>query len=95
MGGQPLNIPVNVLPGQLVDLSVTLVAPKDPFIYQGFWQIETDNGSRFGQTIWVAITTQTGENTPVATATVTSTAQAWSLIRTRALVAGQETDAKF
>ena len=76
MGGQPLNIPVNVMPGQAVDLSVTLVAPQEPSIYQGFRQIETDHGSRFGQTVWVAITTQTGENTPVATATTTATATA-------------------
>ena len=76
MGGQPLNIPVNVLPGQLIDLSVTLAAPKESSIYQGFWQIETGTGSRFGQTVWVAITTQTGENTPVATAAATATAQA-------------------
>lgn len=73
MGGQPLNIPVNVAPGQQIDLSVTLVAPKAPSIYQGFWQIETDTGSRFGQTVWVAITTQTDENTPVATVTTTAT----------------------
>ncbi len=67
MNGQPLNIPANVAPGQVVDLSVTLVAPKEPLTYLGFWQIETDKGWRFGQTIWVAITTQSGQNTPVAT----------------------------
>jgi len=67
MNGQPLNIPVNVAPGQQIDLNITLVAPKEPSIYQGFWQIETNNGYRFGQTVWVAITTLTGEGTPVAT----------------------------
>jgi polar amino acid transport system substrate-binding protein len=67
MSGQPLNIPVNVAPGQTVDLSVTLIAPQEPLTYLGFWQIETDKGGRFGQTIWVAITTQSDQNTPVAT----------------------------
>jgi len=67
MNGQPLNIPVNVAPGQTIDLSVTLVAPQEPATYLGFWQIETDKGGRFGQTIWVAITTQPDQSTPYPT----------------------------
>ena len=64
MSGQPLNIPGNVAPGQIVDLSVPMVAPITPATYQGFWQIENASGARFGQTIWVGITTLA---TPVAT----------------------------
>ena len=67
MSGQPLNIPTNVAPGQTIDLSVTLIAPKDPLTYQGFWQIENAEGQRFGQTIWVAITTLADQDNPVAT----------------------------
>lgn len=67
MSGQPLNIPVNVAPGQVIDLSVALIAPKDPLTYQGFWQMETDTGTRFGQTMWVAITTLEDVENPVAT----------------------------
>jgi ABC-type amino acid transport substrate-binding protein len=57
MNGQRITIPLNVAPGQVVDLTVNLVAPQEPMVYQGFWQMETDTGSRFGQAIWVAITT--------------------------------------
>jgi hypothetical protein len=72
MGGQPLSIPGNVAPGQTVDLSVTLIAPLTPLIYQGFWQIENASVKRFGQTIWVGITTtQMEKATPVATGTST------------------------
>jgi ABC-type amino acid transport substrate-binding protein len=67
MGGLPINIPANVVPGQSVDLSVTLTAPTAPLTYQGFWQVQNDKGNLFGQAIWVGITTQVNANTPVAT----------------------------
>ena len=67
MSGQPLNIPANVAPGQIVDLSVTLTAPIEPLTYQGFWQIQNEKGKLLGQSIWVAITTQVNVSTPVAT----------------------------
>lgn len=67
MNGQPLNIPVNVAPGQTIDLSITLIAPKEPLTYQGFWQIENEKGERFGQTIWVAISTLADQDNPIAT----------------------------
>jgi hypothetical protein len=66
MNGQPLNIPVSVAPGQTVDLSITLIAPKEPLTYQGFWQIENDKGERLGQTIWVAISTLADQDNPIA-----------------------------
>lgn len=71
MSGQPLFIPGNVAPGQTVDLSVTLIAPQTPSTYQGFWQIENASGGRFGQTIWVGITTSKDQATPVASGTST------------------------
>ena len=67
MNGQPLNIPANGAPGQQVDLSVSLIAPNGPITYQRFWQIETDKGYRFGQTIWVAITILEDPENPAAT----------------------------
>jgi hypothetical protein len=67
MSGQPANIPANVTPGQTIDLSVTLIAPFEPLTYQGFWQMENASGGRFGQTIWVAISTLADYNNPVAT----------------------------
>ncbi|MCG2787522.1 MAG: transporter substrate-binding domain-containing protein [Anaerolineae bacterium] len=68
MNGQPVNIVGNVLPGQTIDLSVTLIAPQEALTYQGFWQIENIDARRFGQTIWVGITTQSEAETPPSTA---------------------------
>ncbi len=67
MNGQPIQIPVNVAPGHTIDLSVNLTAPKDAMTYQGFWQMENAAGYRFGQTVWVGITTQTDQVNPVST----------------------------
>ena len=59
MNGQPVAIGGNVPPGETADVGVTLVAPMTPYTYQGFWQMENSNGGRFGQAVWVSITTQT------------------------------------
>ncbi|MEP7133865.1 MAG: transporter substrate-binding domain-containing protein [Chloroflexota bacterium] len=67
MNGQPINVPANVLPGQTIDLSVNLVAPLTALTYQGFWQMQNASGRLFGQTIWVGITTLTGQAGTVAT----------------------------
>ena len=61
MNGQQVAISGNIAPGGLVDVGVTLVAPMESYIYQGFWQMENDKGERFGQTIWVGISTQSGQ----------------------------------
>jgi hypothetical protein len=62
MNGQPVSIPGNVAPGGTADVSVTLVAPTAASNYQGFWQMENANGARFGQTVWVGITTDPNQN---------------------------------
>lgn len=67
MNGQSVPIPFNVAPGQNVDVSVNLVAPNEHSTYQGFWQMESDAGNRFGRTIWVGITTRVNQPAPVAT----------------------------
>ena len=67
MSGQSVHIPGNVAPGQTVDLSVTLTAPQDAYTYQGFWQMENSTGYRFGQTMWVGITTLSDQVIPVST----------------------------
>jgi hypothetical protein len=40
-------LPVNVSPGQTVDVSVNLMAPNTPGIYQGFWQLQKPDGTSF------------------------------------------------
>lgn len=55
MGGQAVAIgqvaPVN----SEIDLSVNLLAPTAPGVYQGIWQMVNDRGVPFGQRIWVGI----------------------------------------
>ncbi len=63
MNGQQVSITGNVVSGSNTDVSVTLIAPQTPSIYQGFWQMENSKGERFGQTIWVGITTDPNQTT--------------------------------
>lgn len=67
MNGQPVYIPGNIVYGQVIDLSVTMIAPQTPATYQGFWQIENASGRRFGQTIWVGISTLSDLDKPIST----------------------------
>lgn len=48
--GAPASVPLanEVAPGQSVDISVDMVAPKTPGIYQGNWKLRTDSGAWFG-----------------------------------------------
>lgn len=41
-------LPGNVLPGQTVDLSVSLTAPSFSGVYQGAWMLRNANGQMFG-----------------------------------------------
>lgn len=55
MGGTPTNIRGSVAPGATYDISVNLVAPLIPGVYQGFWEMHTGAGRAFGQTLWVGV----------------------------------------
>jgi polar amino acid transport system substrate-binding protein len=55
MGGQNTPIIGSVPPGAQYDIYVNLVAPLQPGIYQGFWNLVNPAGSAFGQKIWVGI----------------------------------------
>ena len=55
MDGHDINIPTTVYPGQTVELSVDLKAPKDDGTYRGYWQMRTPYGYNFGETIWVKV----------------------------------------
>ncbi len=56
-----ITLPVDVLPGQSIDLSVNLVAPVTPGRHQGYWQLQSADGKMFGvgpagaAPIWVRI----------------------------------------
>jgi hypothetical protein len=63
MGGDRTQaLPGDVRPGESIDLSVALEAPKDPGDYQGFWMLRDPAGTIFGlgnqanKAFWVSIT---------------------------------------
>ena len=61
-GNQTQSLPGRVLPGESIDLSVALKAPKDTGDYKGFWMLRDDRGMLFGlgelanKAFWVNIT---------------------------------------
>jgi len=78
MAGEPINLPFQVLPGQVVDLSITMVAPDQAGEYSGFWMLSTEDDTIFGigenanQALLVAIEViapTATPGTPTATAT--------------------------
>jgi hypothetical protein len=69
MGGQPTPIVGTVPPGATYDLYVDLIAPLQPGLYQGVWQMFGNNVG-FGEKLWVAINVPAGPTpTPWATQT--------------------------
>ncbi len=46
-GPDSVALPFNVSPDQTVDISVNLIAPNAPGIYQGFWQLQKPDGTAF------------------------------------------------
>ncbi len=81
VGGDPMgslpsvSMPINVAPGQTVDLSVNMTAPSAAGHYEGVWQLQAADGKTFGvgtaakDNIWIRIRV-----IPPAFATATSTA---------------------
>ena len=71
MGGMPTPIQAPVAPGETTDITVNLVAPLLPGVYQGFWSMRSPQGLLFGDRLWVGITVPTQPTpTPPPTATV-------------------------
>ncbi len=56
MGGQATALTSDVLPGQEVDISLTLKAPLASGTYSGYWVLRNNNGFTFGQRLSVIIT---------------------------------------
>lgn len=74
MGGMPTAINGPVAPGETYDLTVNLVAPLAPGVYQGFWSMRNPNGLLFGDRLWVGITVPAQPTpTPPPTATLSPT----------------------
>jgi hypothetical protein len=64
-GASPKPIGQSIAPGQLVEISTELQAPKQPGMYQGSWTFQDAEGVQFGtgpeakQVFWVSIAAQT------------------------------------
>jgi polar amino acid transport system substrate-binding protein len=56
MSGVATPLTKNVNPGETYDMSVNLVAPKDPGTYTAVWNMHNAEGAAFGESLWVAIT---------------------------------------
>ena len=69
-----------VEPGQEVDLSLTLQAPREPGEYQGVWRLHADESTPFGARLIALVTvtapSTTGTGTPSSSATATPTTSA-------------------
>lgn len=49
----PVNFPETVLPGEEVDLSVTITAPTEPEGYGVVFRLQNDKGYNFGPEFWL------------------------------------------
>lgn len=65
MDAQPtVSLPAVVQPGEMVDVTVDMIAPAEPGVYKGYWELRKPNGEIFGfgankdASIWVSITVQ-------------------------------------
>jgi plastocyanin len=72
MGGpDAVNLPINVSPGQTVDLTINLTAPNAGGSYRGYWKFKNANGVPFGigadgtKSWWVDIRVSGATATPV------------------------------
>jgi ABC-type amino acid transport substrate-binding protein len=70
MGGVATPLTKNVNPGETYDMSVNLVAPKDPGTYTAVWNMHNAEGAAFGESLWVAISVP--GTPPVATVPATT-----------------------
>lgn len=56
-----LPLPASVQPGEMIDLSVEMVTPKDPGTYRGYWLLRNARGVLFGmgpdgdESFWVTV----------------------------------------
>ncbi len=66
MGGMTRYLGSTVYPGEVTDISVSLVAPADPGSYQGYWQLKTPQSYDISDPVWVRITVPGAPAVPTA-----------------------------
>ncbi|GLD93912.1 hypothetical protein PINS_up002517 [Pythium insidiosum] len=60
VGGDRMHAPESmlipsVMPGSSIDVSLRMTAPAKAGRYTGYWRLSTEDGTRFGQRMWVDI----------------------------------------
>jgi Ig-like domain from next to BRCA1 gene len=87
MGGTNTNIDGSVVPGELMQISVTLTAPTTAGKYTGKWRLNNDSGEFFGETVAVVINVdENATATPTAIITApTNTSPAPTSVPTTAI----------
>jgi hypothetical protein len=74
MDGDDTGIDEEVTAGNTASISVSLVAPDDESTYTGYWQLATEDGTVFGERVYVLIVVSDDAATSTPTTTVTPTA---------------------
>jgi len=69
MEGDPSGLGKVIEPGKWTQLSLSLIAPKQPGTYIGYWRFGTQTGNMFGSTLAVSIVVAAPTNTPQPTHT--------------------------
>jgi len=74
MDGDDTEIDDEVAAGDTASISVSLIAPDDEGTYTGYWQLATDDGTLFGERVYVMIVVSDDASTSTPTTTATATA---------------------
>lgn len=76
MGGADTYLQDSVAPGETISITVSMVAPETEGTYTGYWRMQNDSGTLFGDTIYVniVVTNDAATSTPTPTLTSTTTA---------------------
>lgn len=74
MDGDDTEIDEEVTTGDTDSISVSLIAPDDEGTYTGYWQLATEDGTVFGERVYVLIVVSDDASTSTPTTTATPTA---------------------
>lgn len=88
MSGVATALQRTVQPGESYDMTVDLVSPQLPGVYQGFWSMRSPSGLLFGDRIWVGIAV-TAQPTPTPPPTVAPTSDISFVADRTAIRAGE------
>ena len=75
--GAPASVPLNrnVPPGEMIDISVNMIAPDTQSGYRGEWKLRSVLGEEFGESVWVKIIVATQSGMDLLSA---SSSASWS-----------------